>query len=135
MPFFSLPNLSATEVTPIEPWTINAALPQFPDKNAYRVWSTDPTTEGHFISAVEGKVPGLRVSEVNPAARLHGLVIDFDAVPDAPPEQSLLFKAPTDLRPAWVSRTFSGHCRVLYLFEAPVTLYTKDIARAFLVKC
>lgn len=134
MSFHYLPNLSAHETQPCEPWTATINRPPMADKAAFRVWCNDPSTEHAFISAVEGRIPGLRVSETNPAARMCGLILDYDAVPDLPPEQSILAKAPSDLRPAWVSRTFSGNCRVLYRFESPVSLFTKDIARQFLLK-
>jgi hypothetical protein len=134
MPFFYLPNLSAHETQECEPWTAVATRPAMADKAAFRVWCNNPSTEHAFISAVEGRIPGLRVSETNPASRMAGLILDYDAVPDIPPEQSIMAKAPSDLRPAWVSRTFSGHCRVLYRFEMPVSLFTKDIAREFVLK-
>lgn len=134
MPFYSLQNLSASEVHSCDPWALGLTLPSFADKAAYRAWCNDPQTAHAFVSAVEGKIPGLRVSETNPASRMSGLVLDYDAVPDVPPEQSILAKAPSDLRPAWVSRTFSGNCRVLYVFEEPVSLFTKDIAREFMLK-
>ena len=134
MPFYFIPNLTANETQPCEPWLADATLPAFADKAAYRVWCNDPTTEHAFITAVEGRLPGVRVSETNPASRMCGLILDYDSVPDLPPEQSIMAKAPSDLRPAWVSRTFSGNCRVLYNFEAPVSLFTKDIAREFLLK-
>lgn len=135
MPFYYLPNLSATETTPCEPWLADSNLPIFADKEAYRLWCNSPLTDHTFISAVEGKIPGTRVSETNPASRMAGLILDYDSVPDVPPEQSILAKAPSDLRPAWVSRTFSGNCRVLYKFEEPVSIFTKDIARQFVLKC
>ncbi len=134
MAFRYLPNLTAIETQECEPWLADGERPQLPDKNAYRLWCNDPTTSNAFITAVEGKIPGIRVSETNPPNRMSGLILDYDAVPDVPPEQSIMAKAPTDLRPAWVSRTFSGHCRVLYKFEEPVCLFTKDIGRQFVLK-
>ncbi len=132
--FYYLPNLSAHETQPCEPWTAEVHRPPLPDKEAFRLWCNNPTTEHAFISAVEGRIPGIRVSETNPPARMAGLVIDYDAVPDIPPEQSIMAKAPSDLRPAYVSRTFSGHCRVIYRFEQPVAIFTADIARQFVLK-
>jgi hypothetical protein len=134
MSFYSLPNLSAAEVQPCEPWLAQPALPALADKTAYRVWCNNPLTSHSFITAFQGRIPGIRVSETNPPVRMAGLIIDYDAVPDVPPEQSIMAKAPSDLRPAWVSRTFSGHCRVLYRFEQPVAIFTPDIARQFVLK-
>lgn len=133
--FYYLKNLSAHEAFQCEPWHSEATVPPLADKNAYRTWCHDPGTDHAFISAVEGKVPSLRVSDTNPPTRMCGLILDYDAVPDVPPEQSIIARAPSDLRPAWVSRTFSGHCRVLYQFEEPVPLFTRDIGREFVLKC
>lgn len=136
MPFFTLPNLSSHSVQPVDaPWTIQSTRPDFPDKDEYRLWCNAPTTSHAFLSAVEGVQSALRVSENNPPARIHGLILDYDAVPGGPPEQLLLHNAPTDLRPAYVSRTFSGNCRVLYVFESAIPLFNSvELAREFLKK-
>lgn len=134
MSFRYLTNLTTYEAHECEPWLLEKHRPQLADKTAYRLWCNDPTTEHAFISAVEGKIPGIRVSESNPAHRMSGIVLDYDSVPDVPPEQSIMAKAPTDLRPAWVSRTFSGNCRVLYKFEHPIPLFTADVARWIMLK-
>lgn len=136
MSFFSLPNLSSHSVQPVDaPWAIQSTRPAFASKDEFRLWCNSPTTAHAFISAVEGVQPGLRVSELNPPARIHGLILDYDAIPGGPPEQLVLDNAPSGLRPAWVSRTFSGHCRLLYIFEAPVPLFNNlELAKEFLKK-
>ncbi|MEO7701844.1 MAG: primase-helicase family protein [Opitutus sp.] len=134
MPFYYLPNLSAHQTQTGEPWSLGLARPQFANKDAYRAWCLLPSTQHAFISAVEGKYPGMRISDVNPATRMCGLITDYDAAPDSPPDEAILSRAPTDLRPAYVSRTFSGNCRVLHLFESPVALFTPDIGREFVKK-
>ena len=135
MPFYYLPNLSASSVAPIEPWTVESHRPAFPSKDAFRLWCNDPTTDHAFITAVEGRQPGLRVSEVNPPNRMCGLVLDYDAIPPGLPELILLNNAPTDLRPAYVSRTFSGNCRVIFRFAVPIPTFSLDVGREFLKKC
>lgn len=132
--FYYLPNLSSSETQPCEPWLAEVHRPALADKDAFRLWCNNPTTQHAFISAVEGRIPSVRVSEPNPPSRMAGLVVDYDAVPDVPPEQAIMAKAPTDLRPAWVSRTFSGNCRVLYVFERPVSVFTPAIAQRFVEK-
>ncbi|EIQ01129.1 hypothetical protein OpiT1DRAFT_05697 [Opitutaceae bacterium TAV1] len=134
MSFFTLPNLSSHSVQPVDaPWSIESVRPAFATKDEFRLWCNAPTTSHAFLSAVEGVQPGLRVSELNPPARIHGLILDYDAVPGGPPEQLLLNNAPDGLRPAWVSRTFSGHCRVLYVFETAIPLFNSfDLTREFL---
>jgi hypothetical protein len=44
----------------------------------------------------------------------------------------VLANAPEGLRPAWLSRTFSGNCRVVYLFEQDVPLFSAELAKEFL---
>ena len=65
---------------------------------------------------------------------MHGLVLDYDAIGGADPELMVMANAPADLRPARLSRTFSGNCRVYYVFEHPVPLYCNEINKAFLTK-
>lgn len=132
MPFHFIKNITAQTSEECVPWESTATRPAFASKDEFRAWCNHPETDHAFISAVEGRTPGIRVSEVNPPVRMSGLVLDYDAVPPQSPELMLLTNAPTDLRPAWVSRTFSGHCRVLYKFATPVPLFTPDIAKAFL---
>ncbi len=134
--FFTLPNLSAHSVQPIEaPWSLQLTKPPFASKDDFRLWCNSSSTNHAFISGVEGVQTSLRVSELNPPARMHGLILDYDAVPPGDPAQMILLNAPSGLRPAWVSRTFSGHCRVLYRFESPVPLFNSvDLAKEFLKK-
>jgi hypothetical protein len=133
--FKYLPNLTASLVQDIEPWTVEVNRPSFPNKEAYRQWCNNPATDHAFLSAVEGQQPTLRISDVNPPMRMLGLILDYDAIPPGPPETLLLNNAPTNYRPAWVSRTFSGNCRVLYRFEQPIPIFNVNLGREFLKKC
>ena len=130
--FYFIPNLTAQVAEPCEPWTADINRPSFPSKEAFRAWCMDPQTQHAFISAFEGRAANLRVSEANPPARMAGLVLDYDAIPPGAPEVMVLNNAPSDLRPAWVSRTFSGHVRLLYRFEEPVPVFTPELAKEFL---
>lgn len=132
MSFLYIPNLTAQTVQPIEPWNVEAHRPQFANKDAFRLWCNSPETEHAFITAVEGKQPLLRVSEVNPPMKMSGLILDYDAIPPGPPELIILNNAPSDLRPAYVSRTFSGNCRVLYKFEDTIPVFNLELGREFL---
>ena len=134
MAFTFLPNLTALAVSPCEPWLIESHRPNFANKDEFRAWCNEPNTNHAFVSAVEGLQPALRVSEVNPATRMSGLVLDYDALPPGPPHIIVQANAPSDLRPAYVSRSFSGHVRVFYRFEEPVPLFTADVAKEFLKK-
>lgn len=133
--FKYLSNLTASVVADIVPWDVEVHRPSFPSKEAYRQWCNDPTTDHAFLSAVVGQQPGLRVSELNPPAHLTGLILDYDAVPAGPPEVLLLNNAPTHYRPAWVSRTFSGNCRVIYKFEQPIPIFNAKLGKEFMKRC
>lgn len=113
---------------------MESTRPSFGTKEEFKNWCLAPTTEHIFVSAVEGLQPAVRVSEVNPAHRMSGLVLDYDALPPGPPAIIVLANAPADLRPAYVSRSYSGHVRVFYRFEEPVPLFTNDVAKEFLKK-
>ena len=136
--FRYLKNLSSHEAAPIEaPWTVINNRPQLADKTAYRNWCNAPTTDHVFFGAVEGRIPGLRVSETNPPSRMFGLVVDYDS-PPVPASgglgQYLHSKAPAGLCPSWYSTTFSGNVRTLYLFEEPIPVFGENIARLLLKK-
>jgi hypothetical protein len=133
--FYFVPNLSTVAVQELEtPWLVDSPRPDFGSKDEYRLWCSAPTTSHVFFTAIQGQHPGIRVSQDNPPARMSGLVLDYDAIPSSPPEQMLLANAPEGLRPAWVSRTFSGNCRVVFLFEEAVPLFSPELAKEFLKK-
>jgi len=133
--FYSLPNLSSHTVTPLAaPWSLDLVRPALASKDDYRHWCNNPQTAHAFFSAVEGTQPSLRVNESNPPVRMNGLVLDYDAVPSGNPVHSLLANAPADLLPAWMSRTFSGNCRVVFIFESPIPIFCVELGREFLKK-
>lgn len=131
--FRYLPNLSAVDAAECaEPWAIVRPRPHLPNKEAYRLWCNNPTTDHYFLSGFEGRIPGLRVSEMNPPARMHGLFVDYDGLPGPHLEATLVANAPAGMHPAYFCRTYSSHVRTLYVFEGPVPLFTAKIARKFI---
>jgi hypothetical protein len=131
--FFSLPNLSAHSIQNVDaPWALDLTRPQFATKDEFRLWCNNPQTAHAFLSCVQGVQPALRVSEANPPTRITGLILDYDAHPGADAAAMVLTNAPSDFRPAYVCRTFSGHARVIYRFEEPMPLFNLDFAREFL---
>ena len=69
--FRYLTNLSAAEAVECgEPWALTRQRPSFPNKEAYPLWCNHPTTDHVFLSGFEGRIPGLRVSELNPPVRM-----------------------------------------------------------------
>ncbi len=128
MPLFSLPNLSATQVAPIEPWTaeLNHAPPAGLSKGDLSKWMSNPNTNGIFLSAFEGMNPHIRVGKANNPFRLHGLIADYDAtMSEQELKKGLQDHAKAGMRPAYAHRTYSGHGRVIWLFESPLLLPEK----------
>ena len=131
MNFFTLPNLSASKVTPVEVVDPPSVVrPPFKNKDEYRRWCADPETDHCFVSVVEGLTPHLRVSTGNAPWRLHGLVGEYDATVPAGWVADHLAKAATP--PTWATKTFSGHGRIYWSFAVPVDISVPKFAEEFL---
>src|SRR5690606_5228467 len=92
-------------------------------KDDYSKWSVDPALDWVFFSVHEGLTPGLRVCKNNPALLQHGLVADYDAKMDMPTAMKVIQdNAPAGLLPTAVGETFSGHIRVVWMFEEPIVI-------------
>lgn len=121
MIFFSLPNLTAKQATRI-PWDgCPDVVPlKFASKDDYRAWCKDHRTDHHFLSFVEGEIPGVRVSAGNPPRWIHGLIGEFDAKLPENWAIRVAEQSPAGLRPVYGCRTFSGHGRLFWPFEKPI---------------
>lgn len=127
MRLFSLPNLAAHEVEAIDlvaPPTVSR--PPFASKTEYRAWCQSRDTQHAFVSAVEGLIPGLRVSASNPPKKLHGLILEYDAKVQGIPDLSA-----ARIVPMWKVTTFSGNMRLVFPFEKPLAVDNADLAREF----
>ena len=120
---FSLPNLSSGNITPVKPWEIKD-WPKFPKtKDAFKDWVSADTTEGHFVSAYEGINPHGRVNKTNAPWKMHGLIADYDAVVTREEiTEGLARRTRTGFKPMFAHRTVSGNCRVIWMFEEPISL-------------
>jgi hypothetical protein len=125
VPFFYIPNLAASQVrTTTAPWDLPCNIPNTAceTKGSFRSWSHSQDTDHAFLSLVEASSATHRVSSDNPGFRIHGLIVDYDA--EVHPED---FKAMDDYiarhqltRPNYALRTYSGHARLVFLFDGPV---------------
>lgn len=125
--YYSLSNLGATAVTPIEkPWEYSASsIPEeVTTKAEYQRWSSNNATQHAFISAVEGSMPGLRVSNSNPIYKVHGFIVDYDAEIAPSVIQGRIAKPPSEFKPRYGCSTFSGGARLFWTFERPVLIAT-----------
>lgn len=130
---FAAPNQRSTLVSPVEPWSLDLPIPPEArvDKAAFGKWAAEPSTEYCFFSGSEALNPAIRVSKTNPLKSLHCLIADYDCAVVPGADAQVLASAPVELRPTWMSRTFSGGRRLLWLFERPVAL-SGGIAKPFL---
>ena len=132
---FFLRNLSAESVYPGFPWEgPQQALPAVArtSKPEMIKWACEVTTEHCFYSSFEGESQSLRLSKANPAYQCHGIVADYDA--KIPPEMlaGVAKNCPTEFLPNFVSRTFSGGARLVWLFEKPILVAGNLAASSFM---
>jgi hypothetical protein len=125
--FFSVsnhsPTIEAKAVTLIEkPWEYKmvARVTQQirHDKNNRQSWYQDPETRHCFYSGVEGINPNIRVSAENPPHMLHAIIADYDTVlSDERIDEAIVN---LKVKPAWVEKSFSGHCRLVWPLVRPL---------------
>lgn len=128
---FAIKNLMSNEVEVFDPETAPSEPSRAATKDAYREWSLDPRTEDAFISCVVGMNPAVRVSKDNPAVRMTGVVFDYDT--PMPPERREEVLKRMGRKPSYISETYSGGTRTVYLFEEPIRLVENaDFIRALL---
>lgn len=136
--FYSIPNLGATAVTPMEkPWECSLRMPPEcgPDKAARQLWQNNFATKHAFISGVEGMTASVRVSysQSNVPHKIHAFIADFDAkVIDAELDK-LRADPPSEFLPAWFVRTGSGNGRLIWLIDAPVLVASEAQVKEFLL--
>lgn len=134
--FFHLKNNSGTVAhdNP-QPWEANLKRPKLADKAEFRAWCMDASTEHFFYSGFEGINGSARISKDNPPYRMHGLVVDYDSkISPAEVDPLLLKNCPSEFRPAWISRTFSGGARLLWEFEEPIFTYNPGMVKELLAR-
>lgn len=135
MSFYHLKNHGSIQTaTGVDPWDYkpSGTVPYELSKEEFRRWCGQPTTSHFFFSAYEGLNPHIRVSEDNPAEKLHGLVADFDAEVLPDDWASIMARAPADFPPSHGSLTQSGNLRLVWEFEAPIWVYEKNAHKALL---
>ena len=106
--------------------------PQFATKDVYAKWCHEASTDHIFYTLAEPEFPGQRSSGKNPIKFLHGIVCDYDGAPEAINATLPTLKFGPSKAPAWVTTTFSGKARLIWVFERPVPTFSPDVFSRFL---
>jgi len=133
--FYTIPNLTAIQVTEQSPWEYKPDVPETAQKSKgnYREWLARPSTKHCLYSGAEGAVSGLRISRDNPIVRIHGLIADYDTVITEDVLLDSLNNCSGEFRPNFVHKTpNSGGRRLIWLFQSPALVAGNDVARIFL---
>tara|TARA_R110000824_G_C15212332_1_gene676725 strand:- start:807 stop:2972 length:2166 start_codon:yes stop_codon:yes gene_type:complete len=108
-------------------------IPDLPNKDARRAWSSNPSTDHVFYSMNEGLLPSVRLSVngENKVCAVWGIVAEYDKydVPWAIIDD--LIKTQSSILPTWRSRTGSGGLRLVWEFESKL-LMDHGMFRAFM---
>lgn len=120
MKTYNIDNIVAHNVCCAEVPAEGSQLDRPANKAAFIKRNTDPTTTDCFISMFSGVNPAARINADNPAAYMHGVVADYDTPLTEEKRMKALSKLPH--RPAWISTTFSGGTRAVWVFEKPLPL-------------
>ena len=124
MELFSIPNLSASQVSKIKPWELDFELPEFKNSNDYKSWAARPTTKYNAYSTAEGVDPNQRVSSQNPAQYLHGVCVDWDATfTDEQFEEIVRRLIDHEYPVNYISRSYNGGIHAVWFFDDKIFLH------------
>lgn len=116
-------NDRATLTKPCEPWLFQANTPPelIGDKPKWLVWRALPSTEHLLYTPGVGINPNIRAnSKTNVIRKLSALVADYDSLVSEVIEDHALKNMRSDLKPTWMSTTFSGGRRLVWIFESSI---------------
>jgi hypothetical protein len=95
---------------------LDLKTPEFKNKVEFLTWCGQKDTNYAFFSLCEGDSPNLRVTKENPIFKVHGIVADYDASHDPEKTEEMIAMACKEYRPTWISESFSGYARLVWLF-------------------
>ena len=124
MELFTIPNLSASQVSKRKPWELDFELPEFRNSNEYKQYCARPSTRYCAYSTAEGVDPNQRVSSNNPMRFLHGVCVDWDATFDDDEFEEIVRRLIDHEYPVnYISRSYSGGIHADWLFESPIFMH------------
>ncbi len=123
MELFSIPNLSASQVTRNKPWELSFELPEFQTGAEFKRWAAQPNTEYNAYSTAEGEDPNQRVTSQNPMRFLHGVSVDWDADFSDDQFEDIVRRLIDHEHPVnYISRSYSGGIHAVWFFEEPINV-------------
>ena len=132
-------NLRCSELWEMEspPWEYDSPRPDdLTSKAKFRKWQNDEETQHVHFTLVESVNPHLRVEKENPPLCIHGWVADFDADIAGGEYPCEFFRRlehlDPDIRPRYISKTFSKGLRVVWVFEEKVWADCSAVLEKFL---
>jgi hypothetical protein len=139
MKIFTLENLASSTVSEKKLEDIVKNPPSIPPgittKDQAIKWREDGNTSYVFYSPFEGIVSRTRITEKggNPAWVLHGLVLDFDQkmTPESV-DDAIRNNMKKDYPVRWTSQSFGGGCHMVFEFEEPINILTKELLESFI---
>ncbi len=127
-----LPNLTAQEVNFGHPWgTLVIEHSRLADKATYRAYIQNPATQDCLFCGCVGTTPNLRISQDNPPARMLAVVADYDTV--LSPEKRAKMLARLATRPNFISTSYSGGTRAVWVLESPLPLPSDSASQSKLL--
>jgi len=123
----AIPNLAAHVVEMVEPWKFQPQRQLSHSRAAHTAWSKKADTRHCFFSGFVGVNPAIRISKASNAVHsIVAIVADYDAIIREDEWPEILIRA-HEFPPNWISRTFSGGARCVWLLDEPVLVPSTEI--------
>ncbi len=114
-------NLTSDEAGYIYPWLAPVIdRCKLLTKDAYRAYIQNPATSDFLISGIIGVSPNRRINVNNPPARMVAIVADYDTV--LPPEMRIKMLKKLATPPNFISSSYSGGTRAVWILESPLPI-------------
>jgi hypothetical protein len=126
-PLLCIANHRAQETFEAFPWEWAQRAPTFSRKSEFAEWCSDPNTKHCFFSGFEGVNLNRRLSKENEPYKLRAIVADYDANISQEELFGALERTESRYRPNYVSRSFSGNVRAVWLLEEPLLVLCSDL--------
>lgn len=126
--FLAAPNLVKLSVAPCNPWDFKPTENLTPQirkvKEDRQAWYQTETTKHNFYTAIEAHSSNQRVSKENPPKDLWGAVADYDI--SVPRETIDAAIAEMPIKPTYLEKSLGGNFRLVWVFEKPIRVDTRD---------